>query len=123
MFLFRNVTIDNKKEIRSSLKVIYGLSWYKANLIAYRAGLSYPFFNNNLNDYLINNILFFLKGLVISESKINRFIENNLNKYLNNLSYRGLRHKLTLPVRGQRSRTNSATQRRKRYLDEEENIE
>lgn len=115
MFLFRDFVLSERKEIRASLKKIYGVGWFKANLIADYIGLSNPFFSNNLNDYLIYQILFLLKGLVISDSRIKRFVENNINRYLINASYRGARHKLTLPVRGQRSRTNSATQRSKRF--------
>lgn len=115
MFLFRDFTLSERKEIRACLKQIYGVGWYKANLIADLIGLSNPYFGRNLNDYLIFEILFLLKGLVISDSRIKRFVENNINRYLINSSYRGARHRLTLPVRGQRSRTNSATQRSKRF--------
>jgi len=55
-----------------------------------------------------------LKGYVISDSKIKRIVDNNINNLLINLSYKGTRHKLAFPVRGQRTRTNSATQRKKR---------
>jgi len=77
-------------------------------------GLSNPFASNNLNDYYINFIIYLLKGYLLSDSRIKRIIENNINNLLINSSYRGTRHKLTLPVRGQRTRTNSATQRSKR---------
>ena len=59
-------------------------------------------------------ILYLLKGYILSDSKIKRIIENNINNLIINNSYRGTRHRLTLPVRGQRTRTNSATQRSKR---------
>jgi small subunit ribosomal protein S13 len=74
-----------------------------------------PFFSNNLNDYYINLILFLLKGFILSDTKIKRNIDNNINNLIINKSYRGSRHRLTLPVRGQRTRTNAATQRKKRF--------
>jgi small subunit ribosomal protein S13 len=74
-----------------------------------------PFFSNNLNDYYINLILFLLKGFTLSDTKIKRCIDNNINNLIINKSYRGSRHRLTLPVRGQRTRTNAATQRKKRF--------
>jgi len=116
MFLFRDFNITEKKEIRVSIKIIYGLGWWKANYILNKIGVSYPFFSNNLNDYYINLIIFLLKGYILSDSKIKRIIDNNINNLLLNNSYRGTRHNLTLPVRGQRTRTNSATQRSKRTL-------
>jgi len=118
MFLFRDFTITEKKEIRASIKYIYGISWHKSNLIFNRIGLSNPFFGNNLNDYYINFIIYLLKGYILSDSKIKRIIDNNINNLLINYSYKGTRHKLTLPVRGQRTRTNSATQRSKRNTND-----
>jgi len=114
MFLFRDFSITEKKEIRASIKQIYGVGWWKSNLILNKLGLSNPYFSNNLNDYYINFLIFLLKGYILSDSKIKRIIDNNINNLLINYSYRGTRHKLTLPVRGQRTRTNSATQRSKR---------
>jgi small subunit ribosomal protein S13 len=61
-------------------------------------------------------IIYLLRGFILSDSKIKRNIDNNINKAITNGSYKGTRHKLALPVRGQRSRTNSATQRSKRTI-------
>lgn len=117
MFLFRDITILEKKEIRSALKQIYGVGWYKANLIANLIGLAYPFFSNNLNYYNINLILFLLKGLVLSDTRIKRIIDNNITRLITISSYRGARHSMSLPVRGQRTRTNAGTQRSKRIRE------
>ena len=117
MFLFRDFILVEKKEIRASIKQIYGVGWSKANLILNRIGLFNPFHGNNLNDYYINLLIYLLKGYVLSDSKIKRVIENNINNLLINFIYKGTRHRLTLPVRGQRTRTNSATQRSKRYFN------
>ena len=114
MFLFRDFSLTEKKEIRVSLTQIYGISWLKANKIIDLLALAKPYFSNNLNDYNINVILYLLKGFVLSDTRIKRMIDNNINNLLVNNSYRGSRHRLTLPVRGQRTRTNAATQRRKR---------
>lgn len=117
MFLFREITLSEKNEIRVSLKQIYGVGWFKSNLILNKLGLAYPFFGTNLNYYNINIILYLLKGLVLSDARIKRVIENNITRLINIDSYKGSRHKLTLPVRGQRTRTNAGTQRSKRIRD------
>jgi small subunit ribosomal protein S13 len=77
-------------------------------------GLSYPFFIKNLNYYNLNFLLFILKGLILSDTRIKRNIETNINHLILINSYRGARHKMNLPVRGQRTRTNAGTQRSKR---------
>lgn len=117
MFLFRDTTLSEKKEIRSSLQQIYGIGLAKANLISIKIGLQYPYFASNLNLYNINLILYLLKGLVLSDTRIKRAIENNITRLITTASYRGSRHTLTLPVRGQRTRTNAGTQRSKRILE------
>ena len=114
MFLFRDAILTEIKEIRVSLKSIYGVGWYKANFISIKLGLSNPFFSANLNDYNINIILYLLKGLVLSDTRIKRVIENNITRLININCYKGTRHVLTLPVRGQRTRTNAGIQRSKR---------
>lgn len=119
MFLFRDITLTEIKEIRASLKQIYGVGWYKSNLISSKLGLSNPFFSSNLNEYYIYVILFLLKGLILSDTKIKRVIDNNITRLININCYRGIRHSLTLPVRGQRSRTNAGTQRSKRIKTKE----
>jgi len=118
MFLFRDTTLSEKKEIRSSLQQIYGVGLSKANFIAAKIGLKYPYFANNLNLYHVNLILYLLKGLVLSDTRIKRAIENNITRLITISSYRGARHRLTLPVRGQRTRTNAGTQRSKRIRPE-----
>ena len=117
MFLFREISLSEKSEIRVSLKQVYGVGWYKSNFILNKIGISYPFFGVNLNYYNINTILYLLKGLVLSDARIKRVIDNNITRLINIESYRGSRHKLTLPVRGQRTRTNAGTQRSKRIRD------
>jgi small subunit ribosomal protein S13 len=116
MFLFRDFVLSEKKEIKFTLKQIYGIGLNKSIKIINILGLSSPYYTVNLNQYQINIIIFLLKGLVISESKIKKIIENNINKLYNNGSLRGVRHKLSLPVRGQRTRTNAQTQRNKRII-------
>lgn len=113
--------LPEKKELRSALLSIYGVGWIKSNNIVNKIGIKYPFSINNLNNYQINLILFLLKGLVISDVKIKREIKLNIDKLIETSSYRGWRHTFCLPVRGQRTRTNAKTQKRKRIKEEEVN--
>jgi small subunit ribosomal protein S13 len=78
-------------------------------------GFAYPFFIKNLNYYNLNFLLYLLKGLVLSDTRIKRNIETNITRLISIESYIGARHKLNLPVRGQRTRTNAGTQRSKRF--------
>jgi len=55
-----------------------------------------------------------LKLLIISDVRIKRRVEFDIAKLVGMNSIKGFRHKLCLPVHGQRTRTNASTQRSKR---------
>lgn len=114
MFLFRDFPLKVDKEIRFSLKNIYGLGLRKTYYISARAGLGYPFYLNKINSYYFEIIHLLLKGLILSDVRIKRRMEFDIAKMINTNHIKGLRHKLSLPIHGQRTRTNASTQRTKR---------
>lgn len=114
MFLFRDKEIPLNKELRVALQSIFSIGWHKSVLIASKLGFSYPFFINNLNAYNFSLIFFMLKKLTLSETRLRRIFSSTIKLHVDMESYRGLRHKLFLPVRGQRTRTNAGTRRRLR---------
>lgn len=112
MFLFRDVILQDNKKISLAIKKNYNLNWYKSNLIINLIGFQDLFIIKNLNYYYLNIMLFLLKGLILSETRIKRNIELNINHLISINSYRGIRHKFNLPVRGQRTRTNAKSQKK-----------
>lgn len=113
MFLYKQYNLNITKEIRSALQFIYGIGWYKSMLICTKLGLSYPFLLKNLNLYNKGLLIFILDFYTWLEVRIKRIIYQNIKQYYDILSYKGIRHKDSLPVRGQRTRSNART--RKRY--------
>jgi ribosomal protein S13 len=97
MFLFRDFTLDINKEIRNSLSSIYGVGLVKSNSIITRLGLAYPFCLRNLNVFNFSIIFYLLKNLVVSDVRIKRRISFDISKLQDNLSHKGIRHKLCLP--------------------------
>jgi len=69
-----------------------------------------------LNLYFFAVLHFFLKGFHISDARIKRRVILSINRLFDSGCYRGKRHQLCLPVRGQRTRTNASTQRSKRII-------
>jgi len=114
MFLFRDLTLNDNKEIRASLHIIFGVNWYKSNVLLSKMGIGYPFFLQNINSYYFSILSFLLKGFIVSEVRIRRRINISISKWVDNGSYIGMRHSSTLPVHGQRTRSNANTQRSKR---------
>jgi ribosomal protein S13 len=76
-------------------------------------GLAFPFLLKNLNFYNAQFLSFILDFFTWLEVRIKRYIYQNIKTQFEINSYKGIRHKDNLPVRGQRTRTNAST--RKRY--------
>jgi small subunit ribosomal protein S13 len=114
MFLFRDTILQELTDLKYSLKKIKGVGLNKSKYIKNIIGLSTPYKIKNLNNYNINFLIYILKNLVLSNTRLKRIIDNNITRLINISSYRGVRHNLNLPVRGQRTRTNAGTQRSKR---------
>lgn len=116
MFSYKQYNFNEKREIRCNLQLIYGIGWLKSIFICSRLGLSYPFIINRTNIYnymLLSYVLDFFTWL---EVRIRRIIFQNIKNLYNIESYKGLRHKDSLPCRGQRTRTNASTRKKYRIL-------
>jgi len=103
-------------EIRAALQLIYGIGWYKSLIICSKIGLSYPFLFKYLNMYNKSLLIFILDFYTWLEVRIKRLVYQNIKKYYDIMSYRGIRHKDSLPVRGQRTRSNARTKKRYKIL-------
>ena len=112
MFVYKQYNLDSKKEARLSLQSIYGIGWYKSILIVSKMGLSFPFSFRNLNNYNLQILSFILDFYTWLEVRIKHYIFQNIKKLFEINCYKGLRHKDSLPVRGQRTRTNACTKKR-----------
>lgn len=111
MFAYKQVILQLTLEIRAALKHIYGIGKYKAFCICARLGLSFPFIMKNLNNYYFMMLAFILDFYSWLEARIKRFYSQNIKKLIEISIYRGLRHKDSLPTRGQRTRTNAKTKK------------
>ena len=121
MFVYKQVIFNKyEQEIKPALQIIYGVGKYKSFLISAKMGLSSIYFLgylNNYNSFLLSFLLDFFTWL---EVRIKRFIFQNIKSLFDNKSYKGLRHKDSLPVRGQRTRTNASTKKRYKIILNEE---
>lgn len=78
-------------------------------------GVAYPQSAYKVNSYIFGGINFLLNNMMNSKVSAQRSIIMNIRRLGEIGSYHGIRHKLCLPVRGQRSRTNARTMRRLKF--------
>ena len=106
------IDIPKEKRIEISLTYIYGLGRALSNKILKEAGVD-P--NKRAKDLSEEEVLHITNTIQKSgykvEGDLRREISQNIKRLIDIGTYRGLRHKRSLPVRGQRTRTNARTRK------------
>ena len=105
------VDIPKEKKIYVSLSYIYGIGRPSALKICQQAGISPDVRAKNLTEEEVSKITGIIQKEYRTEGNLRREVSMNIKRLLDIQSYRGSRHKKSLPVRGQRTRTNSRTRK------------
>jgi small subunit ribosomal protein S13 len=108
------IDIPDKKRLEISLMYIYGIGRHVSNEICAKLGLNPDMKAHNLTEDEIAKINALLTSQYTVEGDLRRQIQNNIKRLVSIHCYRGIRHRLGLPVRGQRTRTNARTRKGKR---------
>lgn len=108
------IDIPDNKRLEISLMYIYGVGRKLSNEICAKLGLNPNMRAHKLNEDEIAKINALLTSQYTVEGDLRRQIQNNIKRLISIHCYRGSRHRLGLPVRGQRTRTNSRTRKGKR---------
>ncbi len=108
------VDVPNDKRIEVALTYIYGIGKKRSKEIIAKLGLDPNMRAHGLSQDEIARINALLQSNYLVEGDLRRKFQNDI-KRLNIINcYRGTRHRLSLPVRGQRTRTNSRVRKGKR---------
>jgi small subunit ribosomal protein S13 len=105
------VDIPDKKRIEISLRYLYGIGPTLANQIIAKLKLNPDARANQLTADEIAKINTLLQAEYTIEGDLRRQVQNNIKRLISVHCYRGQRHRLGLPVRGQRTRTNARTRK------------
>lgn len=105
------VTIPSDKRIVIALTAIYGVGRTTASRVLQQAGVSEDVRTKNLSDEQVNEIRTLMEKSYRLEGDLRRDKLSHIKRLKEIGSYRGIRHGKNLPVRGQRTKTNSRTVR------------
>ncbi|MEK7620516.1 MAG: 30S ribosomal protein S13 [Patescibacteria group bacterium] len=105
------ITIPNDKRIVIALTYVYGVGGPTAKKILAQAGVDENIRSKDLTDDQVNNIRTLLEKNYRLEGDLRRDKLSNIKRLKEINSYRGIRHAKGLPVRGQRTKSNSRTVR------------
>ena len=104
------ITIPNNKHLDVGLTALYGIGISRARKILKEAGIDANMKSEALTVDQENAIRKVIEGMMI-EGALKREISANIKRLKDIKTYRGVRHMKRLPVRGQRTKTNSRTVR------------
>ncbi len=105
------VDIPNDKATVISLTYIYGVGPKTARELCYKAGLDPARKARDLADDEVSRLAALLERDYVVEGPLRRQMQQNVNRLRDIKCYRGIRHRVGLPVRGQRTRTNARTRK------------
>ncbi|MCX7022336.1 MAG: 30S ribosomal protein S13 [bacterium] len=105
------IDLPRNKRIVISLTYIFGIGNTIARAICDKAGLDVDTHTKDLTDDEINNIRKVIEEGYRVEGTLRAEVAMNIKRLMAINSYRGMRHKRGLPVRGQRTKTNARTRK------------
>lgn len=105
------VDIPNNKRSEIALTYIYGIGQSSAQAILAKAGIDLNKKVKDLSEDELDKIRRIIDSEYQTEGNLRANIRMNIKRLMDIGCYRGLRHRKGLPVRGQRTRTNSRTRK------------
>ncbi len=108
------VTIPTDKQVQIALTYVYGIGPKTAGEVLAAAKVEPTVRVKDLTDAEISRIQDFINEKYTVEGELQRIVAGNIKRLKEIGSYRGMRHKASLPSRGQRTKTNARTRRGKK---------
>jgi small subunit ribosomal protein S13 len=105
------VDIPRDKRVEISLTYIYGIGRKTSNQVIEATGVNKDTRVRELTEDEVNKLREFIDKNIKVEGDLRREIALNIKRLIEIGSYRGIRHRRGLPVRGQRTKTNARTRK------------
>jgi small subunit ribosomal protein S13 len=105
------VDIPGKKHVEYSLRYLYGIGPTAARKVVEEAKIDPAKRADDLSDEELARIINVIQNNYRIEGDLRREVAQNIRRLISIGSYRGIRHKRGLPVRGQRTSTNARTRK------------
>ena len=105
------VDVPNDKQIQYSLTYLYGIGLHTAREVCDKLGIEPTRNANDLAEDELSRITALLEREYTVEGPLRRQVTQNINRLREVRCYRGIRHRVSLPVRGQRTKTNARTRK------------
>ena len=104
------VNIPNHQHAEIALTAIFGIGRARARMICAAAGVTHSTKIKDLSDTQMDKLREQVSKVTV-EGELRREVSMNIKRLIDLGTWRGKRHRLGLPVRGQRTRTNARTRK------------
>jgi len=111
MARIEGIDLPRDKRIEIGLRYIYGVGPTRSKEILDATGVSPDIRVKDLTDGDISKMRDYISSNYTVEGDLRRQVQMNIKRLIEIGSYRGLRHRRGLPVRGQRTKTNARTRK------------
>ncbi len=105
------VDVPGRKRIEYALRYIHGIGPARSTVILEACKIDPAKKADDLSPEEIRQIMAYIQEHFRVEGDLRREVSGNIRRLMSVGSYRGLRHKRGLPVRGQRTKTNARTRK------------
>jgi small subunit ribosomal protein S13 len=105
------IDIPNEKRVEVGLTYIYGIGLSRSHQILDRTNVNPDTRGRDLTEAEVARLRDVIGQDYVVEGDLRREVAMNIKRLVDIGSYRGLRHRRNLPVRGQRTKTNARTRR------------
>ena len=105
------VDIPNDKPIQYSMTYLFGVGLQTAREVCEKLGIDPTRQASELGEDELGQMAAMLERDYTVEGPLRRLVTTNISRLREIRSYRGMRHRMGLPVRGQRTKTNSRTRK------------
>ena len=105
------VDIPNNKRVEIALTYIFGIGRKSANDILAKAGVNPDTRAKDLTEDEVAKIRDEIENNYTVEGDLRRNVSMDIKRMVDINCYRGIRHRKSLPVRGQRTKTNARTRK------------
>ena len=110
------VDIPREKRIDAALPYLYGICRVTEKQVLADAKIDPSRRAKDLTDEEIAKLTGIIQNNYIIEGDLRRDVNQNIRRHMDMGSYRGVRHRKGLPVRGQRTKTNARTRKGKKPI-------
>ncbi len=105
------VDLPRNKRMEVALTYIYGIGPTRAKELLEKTGISPDLRTDNLEDEQVSALRDAIEGSWKVEGDLRRQVQADIRRKIEIGSYKGLRHRRGLPVRGQHTKTNARTRK------------